>query len=134
MTIYPQLDIPETLAASPGQGNTAHRVLERFAKNVYTYGVAGTGFSGLDCVLSLILPGDKVVAFPNGTFSSIDTLTIRMKASTAEELAADSLNPKAESVTVIETPHSQSVFGETVDKALAQHKPMWAFMAHWETG
>ena len=49
-------------------------------KNVYTYGVAGTGFSGLDCVLSLILPGDKVVAFPNGTFSGIDSLTIRMKA------------------------------------------------------
>ena len=109
MTIYPQLDIPETLAAGPGPGNTDPRVLERFAKtgvadhmqkdvlrgmleakemlrelwgtkNVYTYGVAGTGFSGLDCVLSLILPGDKVVAFPNGTFSGIDTLTIRMKA------------------------------------------------------
>ena len=123
--IYPQLDIPETLAAGPGPGNTDPRVLERFAKtgvadhmqkdvlrgmleakemlrelwgtkNVYTYGVAGTGFSGLDCVLSLILPGDKVVAFPNGTFSGIDTLTIRMKAATAEELAADSLEPEAE--------------------------------------
>ena len=123
--IYPQLDIPETLAAGPGPGNTDPRVLERFAKtgvadhmqkdvlrgmleakemlrelwgtkNVYTYGVAGTGFSGLDCVLSLILPGDKVVAFPNGTFSGIDTLTIRMKASTAEELAADSSEPEAE--------------------------------------
>src|SRR6478736_4358316 len=131
MTIYPQLDIPETLAAGPGPGNTDPRVLDRFAKtgvadhmqkdvlrgmleakemlrelwgtkNVYTYGVAGTGFSGLDCVLSLILPGDKVVAFPNGTFSGIDSLTIRMKASTAE--------------------------------ALAEHKPRWAFMAHWETG
>ena len=163
MTIYPQLDIPETLAAGPGPGNTDPRVLERFAKtgvadhmqkdvlrgmleakemlrelwgtkNVYTYGVAGTGFSGLDCVLSLILPGDKVVAFPNGTFSGIDTLTIRMKASTAEELAADSLNPKPKSVIVVETPHGQSVTGETVDKALAEHKPMWAFMAHWETG
>src|SRR6516164_5395095 len=72
MTIYPQLDIPETLAAGPGPGNTDPRVLERFAKtgvadhmqkdvlrgmleakemlrelwgtkNVYTYGVAGTG-------------------------------------------------------------------------------------------
>jgi aspartate aminotransferase-like enzyme len=161
--IYPPLEIPETLAAGPGPGNTDPRVLQRFAstgvadhmqkdvlrgmieaklmlrelwgtKNVYTYGVAGTGFSGLDCVLSLILPGDKVVAFPNGTFSGIDTLTIRMKAATKEELAADSLNPKAESVTVIETPHGQSVTGETVDKALAKHKPMWAFMAHWETG
>jgi aspartate aminotransferase-like enzyme len=103
-------------------------------KNVYTYGVAGTGFSGLDVVLSLILPGDKVVAFPNGTFSGIDSLTIRMKASTAEELAADSLNPKPASVTIVETPHGQSVTGETVDKALAQHKPLFAFMAHWETG
>ena len=163
MTIYPQLDIPETLAAGPGPGNTDPRVLERFAKtgvadhmqkdvlrgmleakemlrelwgtkNVYTYGVAGTGFSGLDCVLQLILPGDKVVAFPNGTFSGIDTLTIRMKAATAEELAADSLNPKAKSVIVVDTPHGQSVTAETVDKALAEHKPMWAFMAHWETG
>jgi aspartate aminotransferase-like enzyme len=162
-TIFPQLDIPETLAAGPGPGNTDPRVLERFAKtgvadhmqkdvlrgmleakqmlrelwgtkNVYTYGVAGTGFSGLDCVLSLILPGDKVVCFPNGTFSGIDTLTIRMKAATKEELAADSLNPKAASVTVIDTPHGQSVTAETIDKALAKHKPMWAFMAHWETG
>jgi alanine-glyoxylate transaminase/serine-glyoxylate transaminase/serine-pyruvate transaminase len=161
--IYPQLDIPETLAAGPGPGNTDPRVLERFAKtgvadhmqkdvlrgmleakemlrelwgtkNVYTYGVAGTGFSGLDCVLSLILPGDKVVAFPNGTFSGIDTLTIRMKAATAEELAADSLNPKPKSVVVVETPHGQSVTAASVDKALAEHKPLWAFMAHWETG
>ncbi|MCB1503453.1 MAG: alanine--glyoxylate aminotransferase family protein [Hyphomicrobiaceae bacterium] len=163
MKIYPSLVIPETLAAGPGPGNTDPRVLEAFAKtgvadhmqadvlrgmkeakfmlrdlwgtkNVYTYGVAGTGFSGLDCVLSLILPGDKVVAFPNGTFSGIDSLTIRMKASTAEELAADSMNPKPASVTIVETPHGQSVSGETIDKALAQHKPMWAFMAHWETG
>jgi len=163
MTVFPQLEIPETLAAGPGPGNTDPRVLERFAKtgvadhmqadvlrgmveakrmlrdlwgtkNVYTYGVAGTGFSGLDCVLSLILPGDKVVAFPNGTFSGIDSLTIRMKAATAEELAADSLNPNPASVTIVETPHGQSVTGETVEKALAEHKPMWAFMAHWETG
>jgi len=163
MTLFPQLKIPETLAAGPGPGNTDPRVLERFAasgvadhmqkdvlrgmieaklmlrelwgtKNVYTYGVAGTGWDGLDCVHSLILPGDEVVAFVNGTFSSIDGLTIRMKAATAEELAADSLNPKAASVTIIDTPHGQSVTAETIDKALAEHKPMWAFMAHWETG
>ena len=161
--IYPQLDIPETLAAGPGPGNTDPRVLERFAKtgvadhmqkdvlrgmieakemlrelwgteNVYSYGVAGTGWSGLDCVLSMILPGDKVVVFPNGTFSGIDGLTIRMKASTREELAANPLDPKPASVTMVVTPHGQSVSGETVDKALAELKPMWAFMAHWETG
>ena len=163
MTIYPPLEIPQTLAAGPGPGNTDPRVLERFAKtgvadhmqkdvlrgmieakemlrevfgtkNVYTYGVGGTGFSGLDCVLSMILPGDKVVAFTNGTFSGIDGQTIRMKAATTEELAANSLNPQPKSVVTIEVPHGQSVTGEIVDKALAEHKPMWAFMAHWETG
>jgi len=163
MMMYPPLEIPETLAAGPGPGNTDPRVLDRFAKtgvadhmqkdvlrgmieakemlrevfgtkNVYTYGVGGTGFSGLDCVLSMILPGDKVVAFTNGTFSGIDGLTIRMKASTREELAANPLNPKPASVVIVEIPHGQSYTGDIVDKALATHKPMWAFMAHWETG
>ncbi len=163
MSVYPPLEIPNTLAAGPGPGNTDPRVLERFAqtgvadhmqkdvlrgmveakemlrtafgtKNKYTYGVGGTGFSGLDCVFSMILPGDKVVAFTNGTFSGIDGLTIRMKASTREELAADSLNPKPSSVTIVDVPHGQSVTGEIVDAELAKHKPMWAFMAHWETG
>jgi alanine-glyoxylate transaminase / serine-glyoxylate transaminase / serine-pyruvate transaminase len=88
MTIYPPLKIPETLAAGPGPGNTDPRVLECFAKtgvadhmqkdvlrgmieakemlrelwgtkNPYTYGVAGTGFSGVDCVLSMILPATR---------------------------------------------------------------------------
>jgi alanine-glyoxylate transaminase / serine-glyoxylate transaminase / serine-pyruvate transaminase len=163
MTVFPQLVIPETLAAGPGPGNTDPRVLERFAKtgvadhmqkdvlrgmieaklmlrelwgtkNVYTFGVAGTGWSGLDCVHSLILPGDKVVTFANGTFSGIDDLTIRIKASSLEDLAADSVNPKPKNVVTVTVPHGQSVSGETVEKALAEHKPMWAFMAHWETG
>jgi aspartate aminotransferase-like enzyme len=163
MKIYPSLEIPQTLAAGPGPGNTDPRVLERFAKtgvadhmqkdvlrgmveakemlraafgtkNVYTYGVGGTGFSGLDCVLSMILPGDKVVVFTNGTFSGIDGLTIRMKASTREELAANPLNPKPASVVAVEVAHGKSVTGDIIDKALAEHKPMWAFMAHWETG
>jgi alanine-glyoxylate transaminase/serine-glyoxylate transaminase/serine-pyruvate transaminase len=80
-TIFPALTIPETLAAGPGPGNTDARVLAAFAnagvadhmqadvlrgmiecklmlrdvwgtKNTYTYGVGGTGFSGLDCMLS----------------------------------------------------------------------------------
>jgi alanine-glyoxylate transaminase/serine-glyoxylate transaminase/serine-pyruvate transaminase len=163
MTIYPALEIPQTLAAGPGPGNTDPRVLERFAKtgvadhmhkdvlrgmveakemlrevfgtkNTYTYGVGGTGFSGLDCVLSMILPGDTVVAFVNGTFSGIDGLTIRMKASTREGLAANPLNPQPASVVMVEVPHGQSVTEDIIDAALAEHKPMWAFMAHWETG
>ncbi len=160
---FPMLVIPDTLAAGPGPGNTDPRVLERLyltgvadhmqkdvirgmmeakamlrevfgTKNVHTFGVAGTGFSGLDCILSMIHPGDSVVVFVNGTFSGIDGLTIRMKASTEEDLAADSLNPKPANVKIVEVPHGQSVTGEIIDKALAEHKPMWAFMAHWETG
>ncbi len=161
--IYPTLEIPHTLAAGPGPGNTDPRVLERMCKtgvadhmqadvlrgmaeakemlrtawgtkNVYTYGVGGTGFSGLDCVLSMILPGDTVVAFVNGTFSGIDGQTIRMKAATREELGADPINPQPAGVTIVNVPHGQSVTGGIIDKALAEHKPMWAFMAHWETG
>ena len=160
---FPMLVIPDTIAAGPGPGNTDPRVLERLyltgvadhmqkdvirgmmeaktmlreifgTKNVHTFGVAGTGFSGLDCILSMIHPGDSVVVFVNGTFSGIDGLTIRMKASTEEDLAADSLNPKPTNVKIIEVPHGQSFTGEIIDKALAEHKPIWAFMAHWETG
>ncbi|MEJ2095097.1 MAG: aminotransferase, partial [Gammaproteobacteria bacterium] len=163
MKIYPQLEIPETLAAGPGPGNTDPRVLERFCKtgvadhmqkdvlrgmieakemlraafgtkNTYTFGVGGTGWSGLDCAFSPILPGDKVVAFVNGTFSGIDGLNVRMKAATRDELAANPLDPKPASVTIVDVPHGQSVTGEIVEKALAKHKPMWAVMAHWETG
>ncbi len=160
---YPTLEIPDTLAAGPGPGNTDPRVLQRLCEtgvadhmqadvlrgmieckqmlrrvfgteNTHTFGVGGTGFSGLDCVLSMILPGDSVVAFVNGTFSGLDALTIRMKASTREELAANSLDPQPAGVTVVQVLHGQSVTGDIVEAALAEHKPMWAFMAHWETG
>ena len=150
--IFPQLEIPNTLAAGPGPGNTDARVLARFAsagiadhmhetvlrgmveckfmlrdlfgtKNIHTFGVAGTGWSGLDCMFSAVMPGDTVVAFSNGTFSGIDALTIRMKAATREVLAKDSLNPTAASVTVIEIPHGQSVTRDMVEAALKEHKP-----------
>ncbi|HAD27119.1 MAG TPA: aminotransferase [Rhodobacteraceae bacterium] len=162
-TIFPQLDIPHTIAAGPGPGNTDERVLMRFAgagladhmhpdvlrgmveckqmlrdvmgtENVYTFGVAGTGWSGLDTMFSAVMPGDKVVMFVNGTFSGIDGLTVRMKAATAEELSENSMDPTAASVTIVNVPHGQSVTGEIVEKALAEHKPKWASMAHWETG
>ncbi|TMV03332.1 alanine--glyoxylate aminotransferase family protein [Ruegeria sediminis] len=161
--IFPQLDIPQTLAAGPGPGNTDARVLQAFARagvadhmqgdvlrgmiecklmlrqiwgtrNTYTFAVAGTGWSALDTMFSAVMPGDKVVAFVNGTFSGIDALTLRIKAATPSELAASPLDPQAASVTVIEVPHGQSVTAETIEAALAEHKPKWAFMAHWETG
>ncbi|MEL6689010.1 MAG: aminotransferase class V-fold PLP-dependent enzyme, partial [Pseudomonadota bacterium] len=163
LTPFPQLNIPNTIAAGPGPGNTDSRVLARYAasgladhmhgdvlrgmveckdmlrtvmgtKNTHTFGVAGTGWSGLDMMFAPVMPGDKVVMFVNGTFSGIDGLTVRMKAATAEELAENSLNPSAASVTIIDVPHGQSVTGEIVEAALAEHKPKWAAMAHWETG
>ncbi|MCV6547194.1 MAG: aminotransferase class V-fold PLP-dependent enzyme [Cohaesibacter sp.] len=161
--IFPKLEIPQTIAAGPGPGNTDPRILDAFAnagladhmhgdvlrgmveskimlrqlwgtKNVHTFGVAGTGWSGLDTIFSAILPGDTVVAFTNGTFSGIDGLTLRIKAATREELAANALDPKPASVTIIDVPHGQPVTGEIVEAALKEHKPKWAFMAHWETG
>lgn len=160
---FPQLVIPETLAAGPGPGNTDARVLAAFAnaglsdhmqadvlrgmieckhmlrqvwgtKNTYTFGVAGTGWSGLDALFSAILPGDRVVCFVNGTFSGIDALTVRTRAASREDLKANALDPRPANVTVIQVPHGQSVTAEIIEKALAEHKPMWAVMAHWETG
>jgi len=157
------LQIPATIAAGPGPGNTDPRVLAAFAsagvadhmqpdvlrgmleckqmlreiwgtRNVHTFGVAGTGWSGLDAMVSAVRPGDRVVAFANGTFSGIDALSLRIRAATAEELAADSLNPQPASVTVIEVPHGQSVCAEVIEAALAEHRPKWALMAHSETG
>ena len=161
--MFPQLEIPHTLAAGPGPGNTDPRVLARFAaagvadhmqadvvrgmkeakvmlrevfgtKNVHTFAVCGTGWDGLDCAFSPILPGDTVVTFVNGTFSGIDDFNIRLKASTPQDLAADPLNPKPVNVVTINVPHGESVTGDIIEAALAEHKPMWAFMAHWETG
>ncbi|MBT7146425.1 MAG: aminotransferase, partial [Rhodospirillales bacterium] len=141
MTIFPALVIPDTLAAGPGPGNTDPRVLAAYAasgvadhmqadvvrgmleiklmlrdmfgtENAYTYGVAGTGFSGLDCMLSILLPGDSVVVFQNGTFSGIDAQTIRMKAASAEDLAANPMQPIPANVTIIDVPHGTSVSGD----------------------
>ena len=163
LDMFPQLEIPHTLAAGPGPGNTDPRVLERFAaagvadhmqadvlrgmkeakvmlrevfgtKNIHTFAVCGTGWDGLDCAFSPILPGDSVVAFVNGTFSGIDDFNIRLKASTPADLAKDPLNPKPTNVVTINVPHGESVTADIVEAALAEHKPMWAFMAHWETG
>lgn len=162
-TVFPKLKIPNTLAAGPGPGNTDERVLHAFAtagladhmqpdvlrgmveckfmlrdlfgtKNAYTYGVAGTGFSALDTMFSAVVPGDTVVAFTNGTFSGIDVTTLQMKAATEEELIANPMKPETSSVVVISVPHGDSVTAEIIEAALAEHKPKWAFMAHWETG
>lgn len=163
MTTFPRLTIPQTLAAGPGPGNTDPRVLAAFAgagladhmhpdvlrgmaeckvmlrslwgtENIHTFGVGGTGFSGLDCMLGAILPGDRVVAFVNGTFSGLDGLTIRMKAASVEELRIAPLDPRPACVTIVTVPHGQSVSAAVIERALAEHKPKWAFMAHWETG
>jgi aspartate aminotransferase-like enzyme len=122
--IFPKLEIPQTIAAGPGPGNTDERVLAAFSNagladhmhsdvlrgmieckqmlrevwgtdNIHTFGVAGTGWSGLDMMFSGVQPGDKVVMFVNGTFSGIDGLSVRMKAATAAEMAENSLKPRS---------------------------------------
>ena len=162
-TIFPHLTIPETLAAGPGPGNTDARVLAAFSnagladhmqadvlrgmieckhmlrdvwgtRNVHTFGVAGTGWSGLDCLISAILPGDRVVMFVNGTFSGIDGLSVRMRAASREDLRANPMDPRPACVTTINVPHGQSVSRDVIEEALSTHKPTWAMMAHWETG
>jgi aspartate aminotransferase-like enzyme len=161
--MFEKLTIPNTLAAGPGPGNTDPRVLEQFSKagladhmhpdvlrgmkeckfmlrevwgtkNIHTFGVAGTGWSGLDAVISAVKPGDKVVAFVNGTFSGIDALSLRMKAATEEELVSNTLDPDAKSVKVVNVPHGQSVDGDIIEQYISDNKPKWAFMAHYETG
>ena len=163
INMFEKLTIPNTLAAGPGPGNTDPRVLEQFSKagladhmhpdvlrgmkeckfmlrevwgtkNIHTFGVAGTGWSGLDAVISAVKPGDKVVAFVNGTFSGIDALSLRMKAATEEELMSNPLDPDAKSVKVVNVPHGQSVDGDIIEQYMSAHKPKWAFMAHYETG
>jgi aspartate aminotransferase-like enzyme len=163
INMFEKLTIPNTLAAGPGPGNTDPRVLEQFSKagladhmhpdvlrgmkeckfmlrevwgtkNIHTFGVAGTGWSGLDAVISAVKPGDKVVAFVNGTFSGIDALSLRMKAATEEELMSNPLDPDAKSVKVVNVPHGQSVDRDIIEQYISHHKPKWAFMAHYETG
>ena len=87
--IFSKLEIPQTIAAGPGPGNTDERVLAAFSNagladhmhadvlrgmieckkmlrdvwgtgNIHTFGVAGTGWSGLDMMFSGVQPGDKV--------------------------------------------------------------------------
>ena len=161
--MFDQLKITNTIAAGPGPGNTDPRVLQQFANagladhmhpdvlqgmieckhmlreiwgttNTYTFGVAGTGWSGLDCMIAAVQPGDTVVVFVNGTFSGIDALSLRMKAATAQELSANPTDPDAASVQVISVAHGTSVDAETIEQALAAHQPKWALMAHYETG
>ena len=160
--MFDSLEIPNTLAAGPGPGNTDPQVLASFArcgvadhmqadvlrgmreakfmlreifgtKNTYTFGVGGTGWSAIDCMMSAVLPGDKVVAFVNGTFSGIDDLAIRMRAASRADLAANPENPKPKNVITINVPHGESVTGDIVKAALAEHQPKWAIMTHWET-
>ena len=57
-----------------------------------------------------------------------------MKAASREDLRANPMDPRPANVTIVTVPHGQSVTAEVIDRALAEAKPKWAFMAHWETG
>ena len=57
-----------------------------------------------------------------------------MKAASAADLAANPSDPQPENVIVVNVPHGESVTGDLIDRTLAEHRPMWAVMTHWETG
>jgi alanine-glyoxylate transaminase/serine-glyoxylate transaminase/serine-pyruvate transaminase len=48
-------------------------------KNTYTFGVAGTGWSGLDALFSAILPGDSGGLLRQRHLQGIDALTVRTR-------------------------------------------------------
>ena len=82
---------------------------------------------------------DKVMHFVRADGSlehhvALVTLFEILEVASRADLKANALDPKPANVTVIQVPHGQSVTAEVVEKALAQHKPTWAVMAHWETG
>lgn len=148
--MFDALKIPNTISTDPRLDDKDPKILTdvtrgmREAKlmlrevfgtqNVHTFGVSGTEFSGIDCMLSAILSSDKVVVFVNGTFSSLDGLTIRMKAGLRNKVVGHSMIPEPDNVIIINTPRGQSVTGDIVSEALATYRPKWALMAHWETG
>ncbi len=162
-SIFPQLVIPDTIAAGPGPGNTDARVLARLCrqpgvpitcspmccaawssakqmlrqifgtKNIHTFGVAGTGWSGLDCMLNAILPGDRLWCSQRHLQQhrrADHPHESRDAGRTARQLAGPAGRPRDRDHRAA-WPVGRCA---TVEKALAQHKPKWAMMAHWETG
>ena len=163
MTIYPPLKIPETLAAGPGPGNTDPRVLERFVKTGVADHMQQDVLRGMIEAKEMLreLWGTKNCLHLWRRRHGLQRGRLRALNDPAERHGlvppqrhffghrwphqphegvhekaspADSFNPKPKSVITVQTPHGQSVTGEIIDKALAGDKPMWAFMAHWETG
>ncbi|NCX28793.1 MAG: alanine--glyoxylate aminotransferase family protein [Rhodobacterales bacterium] len=122
LNMFEKLTIPNTLAAGPGPGNTDPRVLEQFIK-------AGLA----DHMHPDVLRGMKECKFMLREVWGTRN-TYRMKAATDEELAANSLDPDAASVKVVNVPHGQSVSADIIDQHMNEYKPKWAFMAHYETG
>ena len=131
-----QAAVPDHLKSDVLRGMREAKLMLRRAfstQNIHTFGVLGTRWSSIDCMLSAVLPGDKAVVFVNGTFSGLDGLTVRMKAASRSDLAANPMNPTPENVIIINTPHGESVTNETIETALAAHQPKWAMMTYCDS-
>lgn len=162
MTIYQNLKSPTSLASSTPFVNTDPQVPDRLysldvtkhiqqavlrdkvkakgmirelfgTQNPYTFGVEGSGFSGLDCILSMVLPGDKVVAFVNGKFNGLGSLTIRAKTTRVSSLTAQPMNKPLENVIIVSIPNGETISGDFIAGVLAEHQPMWSVMAYCDT-
>ena len=132
-----QAAVPDHLKSDVLRGMREAKLMLRQAlgtQNIHTFGMTGTVWSGIDCMLSAVLSGDKAIIFVNDTLSNIDGLAHRIQASSRSDLTANPMNPTPDNIIIINTPHGEPVSGEIVEAALATYRPKWAMMTHWETG
>ncbi|MGB1311987.1 MAG: hypothetical protein ACPG47_12285 [Leucothrix sp.] len=131
-----QAAVPDHLKSDVLRGMREAKSMLRRAfvtKNTHTFGVIGADWNGIDCMLSAVLPSDKVIVFVNRTFSGINGLESRVKALFGSDFTADDHSTIPDNVVIIDTPHGKPITGDIVDAALATYRPKWAMMAHKET-
>lgn len=131
-----QAAVPDHLKSDVLRGMREAKLMLRRAfstQNIHTFGVLGTRWSSIDCMLSAVLPDDKAIIFVNNSFSRNDGLALRMKTSSRSDLAANVVDTQPDNVIIINTPHGESITSEIIEAALATYRPKWAMMAHCET-
>ena len=76
-----QAAVPDHLKSDVLRGMREAKLMLRQAlgtQNIHTFGMTGTVWSGIDCMLSAVLSGDKAIIFVNDTLSNIDGLAHRI--------------------------------------------------------
>lgn len=128
-----QAAVPDHLKSDVLRGMREAKLMLRRVlgtQNTHTFGVVGTRWSGIDCMLSAVLPSDTAIIFVNDAFNRDDGLALRMKTSSRSDLPANA--PTPDNVIIIKTPRGETITSEIVEAALASYRPKWAMMAHCE--